>query len=764
MADAHGGARSTIGLSVPRRDGTDKVRGATRYSADVGPPGTLWGAILRSPLPHARIVAVDARAARALRGVHAVLVGADVTENLVGRSLADVPILCSGVVRFVGDPVAAVAAETRELAEEALRLIEVEYSELEAVFEPRVAIEPSAPVLHPAFAGYVGAPPEPLPARNLCAYACLHKGDVEAAFAAADVIREHHFSTPMQHQGYLEPQACVASFGADGVVRVWASNKAPFLVRNEVARILQLPPEQIVLEPTYVGGDFGGKGSAMEIPLAVLLSKAGGRPVRLVLAGAQEFTAGNPRHAADITIRSALTRDGRILARDIRMLFDGGAYAGYKPIPGVNLAAHFWSAGPYRTPNVRFESMVAYTNHVPAGHMRAPGIAQLAFAEEVDMDLLAHALDTDPLTFRECHALEDGDVGPLGETWHALRLKDCLAEVRRLSDWDVPRPENVGRGVAISHCAGGMGASSAVVELVSDGRVALRTAVSDQGSGSHTVLVQIVAHELGLPVDCVMLAVGGTDVAPFDSGSSASRVTYVGGLAAQRAAIDLRETLTALAAEYLGCPPDRVDYADGVFRDRERFDSTLVLEDLAARAVRPEAPLSGSGAFADRQLSDTPSFAALVAEVHVDPETGEISIRRLSAVYDVGTVINPNGIRGQLEGGLVQGLGMATMEELRLGDGGRVETVSLGDYKMPTVRDIPPSAAAWITETPGSGPFGAKSIGELTTPLLPAAISNAVYDAVGVRIVDLPLTAERVFTALRARESGSPYVAEVSVA
>jgi CO/xanthine dehydrogenase Mo-binding subunit len=747
-------AWSSIGTSVDRREGAHKVQGSTLYSADVRLDGTLHGAILRSPLPYARITRIDVTAARALPGVHAILTGLDIPDRLAGRSLADVPILCRDVVRFIGDPVAAVAAETSAIAQQALGLIEVEYDELKPVFEPRQAIDPAAPILHPRFHEYFGAPKEPHPLPNLCAYALLSKGDVEIGLRASDIVVEHHYTTQMQHQGYLEPQACLASFDPDGVLRVWASNKAPFLLRNELARILDLPAEQIVVEPTFVGGDFGGKGTAMEVPLAALLARASRRPVRIVLSGIEEFTSANPRHAAEITIRSGLTRDGCILARDIRVLFDGGAYAGYKPIPGGNLAGHFWSAGPYRTPNVRFESLVAYTNHVPAGHMRAPGIAQVAFAEEVDMDRLAQAVGMDPLVFRQLHALEDGDTGPLGEQWQSVGLKACLERIEGAANWSMPKAADSGRGIAISHCAGGMGSSSARVEVLSTGRARLKTGVNDQGSGSHTILLQIVAHELMLPVDQVELVVGGTDTAPFDSGSSASRVTYVGGLAAQRGAADVRQRLAVLAAEYLGCAEHQVQLRDGVFVDAERPESSIPFADLAARAIPDDDPIVGRGHFQDFQLAETPSFAAMAVEVQVDRHTGEFSILKMTGVYDLGTVLNPRGVTGQLDGGLIQGLGMACMEDLRLGDGGRVETASLADYKLPTSQDIAPYESVWITSAPGFGPYGAKSIGELTTPLLPAALSNAVYDAVGVRIVDLPLTAEKVYGALRALESG----------
>ena len=741
---------SPIGASVARRDGAAKVRGATRYAADVKPNAALYGAILRSPHPFARIVRIDTTVARQAPGVHALLTGQDIPDRLAGRSLGDVPVLCRDVVRFIGDRVAAVAAETPAAAQHALSLIEVEYAELVPVLDARSAIEPSAPVLHPRFMEYVGAPQEPHPLPNLCAYQCLTRGDPDAAFAHADRVVEHRFTTPMQHQGYLEPQACLAAFDDGGVLHIWASNKAPFLLRTELARILDLAPESIVVEPTYVGGDFGGKGTAMEIPLAAHLARASGHPVRIVLSGVEEFTSANPRHAAEITIRTALTPDGCMLGRDIRVLFDGGAYAGYKPIPGVNLAANFWSAGPYRTPHVRFESMVAYTNHLPAGHMRAPGIAQLAFATEVDMDLLAECVGQDPLEFRLRHALRDGDTGPLGEVWTAVRLAQCLERVSELAEWTAPRAANVGRGVAVSHCAGGMGAATSIVEVTSDGRARLRLGLNEQGSGSHTVLSQIVAHELDLPLDSVELVLDATDTAPFDSGSSASRVTYITGLATQRAARDALDQLRALAAEYLGCPEPHVTLRNGAFSDTTAAGEkhTIDFAELAERAIPPDAPIAGNGAFQDFSLADTPSFAAVVAEVQVDPETGDVRVRKLTAVCDVGTVLNPTGVRGQLEGGLVQGLGLASMEELRLSEDGRVETVSLADYKLPTTYDTPAYVAEWITDARGVGPYGAKSIGELTTPLAPPAISNAVFDAVGVRIVDLPVTAEKVFDTL----------------
>lgn len=745
-----------IGASVHRRDGRAKVTGATTYAADVHPRDWLWGGVLRSPLPYARIAGVDVRAACALPGVHAVLTGADLPgELLAGRTFSDVPVLCREIVRYVGDHVAAVAADSPASLAAALAAIEVEYEELAgAVFAPAAAVLADAAVLHPRFAEYHGAGQRQRPHPNVSAYERLDKGDVDEGFAASDLILEHHYHTPMQHQGYLEPHTCLVAWGADGVLHVWASNKAPFLLRDELARVFGLEPQRVIVEPTYVGGDFGGKGSAMEVPLAALLSRAsGGRAVQMALSGVEELTAANPRHASRITVRSGLSRDGRIVARHVRAVFDGGAYAGHKPIPGGNLAGRFWSVGPYATTRARWESSVVYTNHVPGGHMRAPGELQATFAVEADMDRLAELVGADPLSFRQRCAVADGEPGPLGEAWRSVRLRECLARVRERSGWDRrPSEPDTGRGVAVSHCAGGLGASHARVEVDSDGHVTLYTGVNDQGSGAHTMLVQVVATELRLDASRVHLVVGGTDSAPWDSGSSASRVTFVGGLAAQQAAARLREKLCGLAAEYLGCPPDGVELTDDGPRDASS-GAALTLTDLAARAIPPGAPLVETGAFVSPSLSEAPSFAALVAEVHVDRDTGAVHVRKLTGVFDVGTVINPRGLQGQLRGGLIQSLGSALMEDLGLGEDGRVATASLGEYKLPCALDVPACEIDLITDAPGDGPYGAKAVGELTNPLVPPAIANAVYAAVGVRIDVLPITAERVYRALRTVES-----------
>jgi CO/xanthine dehydrogenase Mo-binding subunit len=684
-------------------DGILKVTGQAAYTAAVQVHGCLWGAILRSPLPHARITRIDVSGARALPGVHAVLTGQDIGGALFGRAIADVPVLCTDRVRFVGDPVAAVAADSPEIAQQALDLIDVEYAELPAVFDPFQAMAPDAPRLHPDFASYrrdlrqPGWPDDPLPdIPNLCSYRLTASGDLERGFAEADQVFEHTYRTPAQHQGYIEPHSCIVSAEANGL-RVWASTKSPFVLRGLLARDLGFAPESIVVEPVYVGGDFGGKGSPMHVPLAYFLSRAAGRPVRLVLPYSEDIQAANPRHPAWVTIRTGINRDGAIVARHVRAVFASGAYAGFKPIANAELAGGHYVHGVYRIPNHAYESLVVYTNTVPCGHMRAPGGLQTVFPCEVEMDRVARAVGLDPFDIRLRNGVRAGDMGVEGQPWSSVRLRECLAAVRAASGWDSPRSPGVGRGLALCQSPIGPGASTARVSRAPDGDVMLETSVFEQGSGSHTILAQIVAEELGLEPQAVRVRVHGTEAGLWDRGSSASAVTHGAGQAARE----------------------------------------------AARKLREEGGSSAEARYENWHPPDTTSFVAQVVELAVDRETGQVEVRKVTGAYDVGTVLNANGVTGQIEGGLLMGLGAAAMEELAIADG-RVQTAGLHDYKLPTIADVPEHQFALITDDPGPGPYGAKQTSELSNLPLAAAYANAVFDAAGVEIDQLPITAELI--------------------
>jgi len=751
-------AFSTIGSPVGRVDGNDKVTGRCKYSADVLLPGTLWGAVHRSPFAHARIIRVDTSRARALAGVHAVLTGNDIGGQLFGRAIADIPVLATDRVRLIGEPVAAVAAEDRDTAEEACSLIDVEYEELPAVFDPFEAMKPEAPLLHPRFREYrhgyrlgpygVGDKPDLPDIPNLCSYEQLSKGDVEKGLREADLVLEHKYTTPIQHQGYIEPHTCLVSVESDGTVRIWASNKAPFTLRDLLVLDLGLKPEKVIVEPCFVGGDYGGKGSPMLIPLAYFLSREARRPVRIVMDGVSEFMAGNPRHTSWITIRSGLKRDGSIVARHIKMVMDSGAYAGYKPIPYARLWGLHVAAGVYRVPHIKVECMIVYTNHVPAGHMRSPGGAQAAFACEVDIDRLAEAAGMDPIEFRLKNGVEDGEAAPLGGSWTSIRLKECLRAVQSASDWNRPKPPNVGRGVAVCQDVAGYGGSTSVVEIHEDGSAVLKTGVNDQGSGPFTILVQIVGHELQLPLDRVKLVVTGTDSGIWDRGSSGMSVTHVAGQATLKAAAEARDKLAAAAAGYLDCPLERVELVKGVFRDRKRRKARVSFRNVASRACKNGGPIVGSCRFEAWKLPTGTSFVAQTAEVEVDRETGQLKVCRVVAASDVGTVLNSIGVTGQIEGAMMMGLGFATTEELKLVDG-QVETLGLHDYKLPTIQEAPQMQNLLITDGEGPGPYGAKAAGELGNLPITAAVANAVYDAIGIRFDSLPITAEKVYQALK---------------
>jgi len=725
-------------------------------------PDALWSAILRSPFAHARIVSIDTSRAKAAAGVHAVLTGRDLGGRLYGRSVVDIPILAHDRVRFVGDAVAAVAAETVDQARAALDLIEVEYEELPAVFDPFEAMAPGAPVIHPDLATYKREGSAALAGMtdvrfqwtydvpNLLTHEVKETGDVEQGLREADVVLENSYRVPIQHQGYLEPHNCLISAEPDGKARIWASNKAPFTLRTLLARDLELPESEIVVEPTYVGGDYGGKGSPMNIPLTYYLSRAAGRPVRTIMDYSEELTAGNPRHAAWITIRTGVKRDGTLTARHVKVVFASGAYAGFKPIAGARLfPALRHTAGVYRVPHFKYEVLTVYTNTVPCGHMRAPGGPQVAFACETDLDRAAEAVGMDPLELRLRNAVDEGELTPLGLTWKSVRLRECLEEAKRASNWDAPKPPNVGRGVAACEEPAGGGGSEALVQVHPDGSATVTTAVNDQGSGSHTILVQIVATELQLPLERVRLEFVGTEREIWDRGSSAQSVTRMAGQATMQAAGQVRRKLAATAAEYfLGCPESQVLLQDGGFRDPDQPALFAAFEQVAERACRGGEPVSGTCKYVDWEPSDATSFIAQVAEVEVDRETGQVRLRKIVSASDVGTVLNPIGVTGQIEGAMTQGLGMALMEELRLAEDGRVETAGLHDYKLPVMPDLPPHENLLITSGPGDGPYGAKAVAELALLPLPAAIANAVYDAVGVRITDLPVTAEKVYRAL----------------
>src|SRR5581483_7029351 len=529
---------TVIGTRAPRVEGVEKVTGAALYSADVLLPGMVWGKSLRRPYPYARIKRLNTSKARALPGVLAVITGSDIRNVLVGRRLRDQHILAADVVRFMGERVAAVAAEDKDVADAALELIEVEYEELEPLLDPLKAMDADAPLLHPDLRSYKGLPPTlPEHLRNVHAYSRIERGDLAAGFASADEIVEGTYSTAMVHQAYIEPHAAAVSVDAEGRVHVWAAQKQPFGLREMLAEALDLPLEMVVYEYSRVGGEFGGKGALMDVPLCYYLSKACGRPVRMVMTYTEEFLAANPRHPSYVQLKTGVKRDGTITAHEVKIIFDSGAYGAFKPVPGVDLGGARKAGGAYRVPASSIESFIVYTNHVPGGFMRAPGDPQVLFALESHVDEIAHKLGMDPLEFRRKNILRQGDANATGEVWADLRAREVLDAAIASSNYGQPKPRpHIGRGMAITNRHIGGGDSQALLRIDAGGRVTVVTGTPDAGQGSHTIQRQIVADVLTIPETQVDVVARGTDEAVYDGGIGGGKTTHVTGRAIMMAA------------------------------------------------------------------------------------------------------------------------------------------------------------------------------------------------------------------------------------
>lgn len=740
-----------VGRPIGHVEGPDKVSGHARYAGDIALPGMLWGKCLRSPLSSARIISIDTSRAAALPGVHAVVTGADSPDCLIGRGIRDMHPLATERVRFIGEKIAAVAADSPEIAEEAVLLIDVEYEELPAVLDPFAAMEDGAPHVHDDLRSYPGASAAIPSIPNVVSQVFFRQGDVEAGFAEADRIFEHTFQTASVHQGYIEPTACIVRIDADGKINCWLSNKSPFQARRQLAAALVVPEDRIRVHLVPVGGDFGGKGSLMDAVVCYYLAERAQRPVKMVMTYAEELMAGNPRHASTITMRTGVTRDGRLTARRATVIFDAGAYAGFVPSPTANLHGAVYAAGPYKLPNVEIEALRVYTNTVPCGHMRSPGAPQAAFAEECHMDMIAHELGLDPFEFRLRNCLVDGDAAPLGERWQDIRSTETLQAAAREAGWGNQRAPNVGLGIGLHERAPGGGPSNSKLIIDENGGITLLTGVADTGTGSHTILQQIVAEELRVSLGSVTVQAGNTDTAALDLiGPGGSRITHAAGQATRAAAVGLATTLVTFAARVWHCSPEQVRFHDAAFTCDD--GRVLRLADLMA-CVRDlgEAPIVETGSF-QSSPADVTSFVVQIAEVEVDPETGQVKLRRIVSAHDVGTVINPLTHQGQIDGGVAHGIGQALTEQLILEDGA-VTNPNLGDYKLPTMADMPDLTTVLLETKHGPAPYEGKAIGELTNVAIPAAIANAIFDAVGVRITELPITAEKVYTALRERDS-----------
>jgi len=738
-----------VGRPLARIEGPEKVSGQTLYTADVRLAGMVWGRSLRSPLPHARIRGVDLSKARRVKGVLAVVTGADLPPLRVGLRLQDIPILAQGKVRFVGEKVAAVVAEELDAAEEALSLIQVDYEELPSVSDPVKAMEPGAPILHEGLSSYQGLPHPPGERPNVFSLQKWAAGDLEQGFREADLTLEHTFRTHLAHQGYIEPHAVVVSVNNSGRIEIWASCKAPFRLKELLAEQLHLPKESIRVHAITVGGDFGGKGSLMDVPLCYFLAKAAGRPVKMVMSYGEELMAGDPRHPSVVRLKTGVKRDGSLVARAAQVLFNSGAYAAFKPAEIVNLGGASYATGVYRIPHFTIHACGVYTNGVPCGYMRAPGQPQVVFAVESHMDLIAKELGMDPLELRLKNLFGDGDRLPNGRPLERVRVRETLEAAAKAAGWGRPkRGKNVGRGIGVSfRHVGGSGEANIEMAVSPEGKVKIVSAVPDTGTGTHTLLRQIAAEVLTLPPEDIEVTIGDTDTFETDAAPGGSKITAMTGWAVLAAAEEMRERMKTVAASILGVRPEEMELKKGHFSATRGAKKGLSFAAAALHATRNGGRLHIRKSYRPKGRSGVAGFFAQVAEVEVDRESGVLKVRRIITAHDVGTIINPVTHQGQIEGGVIQGLGYATMEEL-VTDDGKVVTLNLGDYRIPCAKDLPRLETVLLEDPAGPGPFAAKQIGENSVVPTAAAIANALDDAVGVRLLDLPLTAEKIYFAL----------------
>ena len=731
-----------IGHSTPRTDNTGKVTGEARYTSDVLLPGTLWAKTLRSPYSHARITRIDTSRAENAPGVRAVLTGSDVRGILYGRRYRDISILAQDRVRFMGERVAAVAADTLEQAENALDLIHVEYEELPAVFDPIAAVQEGAPIVHPDVASYKGLPTPLDHPTNRFVHDLFTRGEVEVGFQQADVVVENTFTVARVHQSFIEPHCCLVSIDEQERVQMWSPNKVPHGLKQSMAQAFSIPKESIRVNPVSIGGDFGGKGAPIDEPVCYLLALRSRRPVKMVMEYREEFFAGAPRHAAIIQLKTGVKRDGTIVAHQMDAYLDAGAYGGFRPGAVVGGIAH--AGGCYRAAHARIAVSRVYTNNIPGGQMRAPGEPQGFFAAESHMDCVARRIGMDPYEFRMKNLMEEGDITLTGGHYRAIKAKETLKAAAKAAGYSSAKGKYIGRGVAMGYRGPGGGTTSLKVELTPSGAIVIHTSFFEQGTGTYTTLRQIVAEEFGCDPDVIQIKTLDTDSGvAADTGLGGSRGTRVASGAALQAAKAAKEELLGLAETILGWTKSDTMLSWKRIVNKKSKKQQLWSE-LLARAGRS---ITGESVNKDDDHSPVTAFAAQVAEVAVDTETGEVTLRRLTTAHDTGLIMNPVGHQGQIDGGVVQGIGYGLIEYLPVQDG-RVEVANFGEYKIPTIKDIPALKTVIVASTEGVGPYMVKGIGE--NPISPAApaIANAIEDAVGVRIKDLPITAEKIYAAL----------------
>ena len=756
---AHPRRFKIVGTRPIRHDGIDKVTGRARYGADVSLPGMLHGKVLRSPHAHARILGIDTTRAAALPGVKAIVTGADMppvrskteqagegTSN--PRHLSD-NILAKGKALYTGHAIAAVAATSPHVAEEALKLIEVRYEVLPPVLDVRAAMRPGAPILHEDLRTANVDPPSEAPT-NVASVVRFERGDVAAAFASADVVVEREFDTAMVHQGYIEPHNAVAKVDADGQATVWVSTQGPFEVRHFCAEILAMPLSQIKVVPAEIGGGFGGKTTIYLEPLAIMLARKSGKPVKLVMSRAEVLRATGPTSGSHIRVRMGATKDGRIVAADATLAYEAGAFPG-SPV----WAGAMCLLAPYDIETLRIEGHDVVVNRPKTAAYRAPGASNAAYAAEAVVDELAAKLGIDPIAFRRKNGAREGTPTPAGPRHKRIGLLEVLDAVESSPHWcsplgtpSDPGVKRRGRGLATGFWFNAGLQSSATIAINQDGTASLVTGSPDIG-GTRTSCAMIAAEELGIAVESVRPSVADTDSVGHTDVTGGSRVTMATGLAVYEAAQDVKRQLRERAAAIWKIPVEQVSYADGHATAEYGDHPPMSLAQIAPKLGRTGGPVVGR-ATVNAQKATGAAYAAALVDVDVDVETGKVDVVRCTVVQDAGRAIHPAYVEGQMQGGTVQGLGWALNEEYVYDAEGRLLNAGFLDYRMPVALDLP-MIEAIIVEVPNPGhPYGVRGVGEVSIVPPPGAVANAVASATGVRMTELPMSPPRVLAAMHA--------------
>ncbi len=757
---------TVVGQPITRVDAMEKVTGETVYGYDLALPNMLYGKVLYGTKPHAKIKRIDTSKAKKFPGVVAVITGKD-TPWTHGEAIKDKPFLAQGKIRYIGEPVAAVAAVDEDTAQAAVELIEVEYEDLPAYFSPEEACKPGAMPIHEDFASYrksnfiVGSP---LP--NVCEHFKLRTGDVEQGFQKSDLTLEERYVVPVIQHAAMEPHSAHAQVDPKtGRVTIWVANDAPFRALTEISEALELPKEKIRLINPPQGGGFGSKGGLKTETIAIALAfHTNGRPVRVKFNREETFISTITRHEAVVYIKSGVMKDGTLVARQMTLYWGAGAYG--EKSPTVCIRGSLPAPGPYRIPHVKVDGYAVYTNKPVAGAFRGYGIPQGAWACEQHMDELAQRLGMDPLEFRLKNVFVDGDVAYWGEQLHSVGLKETLLKASEAIDWNKPRTKEIGRGLAcISKPTRSPTTSAAAVLINSNGEVKVLAGTVEIGQGCSTILSQIAAEELKVPIEKVHMAPLDTDVIPVDASTTSSRSTYHMGNAVSRAAISAREQLFEMAGPALEAEKQDLAFSNGKVYLKDQPQMSLPIGEVIRRKMGSDGMLRGDGSYTydlgkDLDLetghSDHASafymYATQAAEVTVDEETGRVRLLRMAAAHDVGKAINPLNCVAQIEGGLAMGIGAALHEQLVIDDNGKVRNPSFLDYHLLTSLDMPEIIPIIVECAEPEGPYGAKGLGEPVLAPTPAAIGNAVANALGTRIYDLPLTPERVYWAIQQRK------------